>query len=424
MVKANVDKILEELNNKKTASVSQLASSLKIKKDAVMKSAEYLEQDGVIKIDHKWPKTILTLVKDSPKKADLPPPPPINAQAGLQMSSPPPLQSPNQQPEPIENTQQVPVQNPAPKNLSQPPKAQDMPQPPPLQDRAQQSASQQQGPQPPQLPPTPAMQKNIQPEHVNTVQPAVPQMPQQNPTQQQPLQPPQSQPKTVVSESNQAQPAQRPELPKPPKPQSLVQGKVGLPQPPKAQSMQPLPDKQDQKQPAEGNIFQKNQAFNYAEKPLHEILKKKDQTELFNTPEQDFSQFSEQPAEPVDEDPLNPNAPKFNLATPDPGNNESPSSFFLNKSMQEMHNRKPSPAKVNIPAGMSKDIDKIEFLIRKLISKLDSRDYSQLNDLYRKLWNLYSSSEQISENERYLLSDKINEVFDRIKHTYTIETVV
>ena len=104
MVKANVDKILEYMADKKSVSVSELAKKLSLKKDDVMKSAEYLEQDGVVKLDRKFSKTVLTLAKEpeGEKKEDMPQPPspvpPMPTQAPQEdtLSTPPVQEQPPQ----------------------------------------------------------------------------------------------------------------------------------------------------------------------------------------------------------------------------------------------------------------------------------------------------------------------------------------
>ena len=64
MVQANVDRILEVLRQKNTATVSELSRKLGLKSEDIEKSAEYLEEDGVIKLEHKFPSTYLHLVND------------------------------------------------------------------------------------------------------------------------------------------------------------------------------------------------------------------------------------------------------------------------------------------------------------------------------------------------------------------------
>ncbi len=75
MVKANVDKILDMLSEKKSLSTGELSRTLKIKEEDILKSAEYLEQDGVVKIERKWPRTIITLTQQKSMQTAVPPPP-------------------------------------------------------------------------------------------------------------------------------------------------------------------------------------------------------------------------------------------------------------------------------------------------------------------------------------------------------------
>ena len=127
MVKANVDKILDVLNQKNSVSISELSKTLKLKKEDIQKSAEYLEQDGVIKIEHKWPKVILTLTQQNKKQPMLAPPlnqqlqpiaqqkpaqPPTQPMSQNQVKQPMPASSLNSS-IPTQQNVQKPIQTPA-----------------------------------------------------------------------------------------------------------------------------------------------------------------------------------------------------------------------------------------------------------------------------------------------------------------------
>ena len=74
MVKANVDKIVDILKLKKSASINFLSKEMNVNKNDIEKSAEYLEQDGIVKIEHKFPNTIVTLIKEPEQKKEAIPP--------------------------------------------------------------------------------------------------------------------------------------------------------------------------------------------------------------------------------------------------------------------------------------------------------------------------------------------------------------
>ncbi|MFH2019934.1 MAG: hypothetical protein ABIJ34_00840 [archaeon] len=178
MVKANVDKILEYLRERKTASIGELSKKLTLKSDDIQKSSEYLEQDGVVKIEHKFPYVMVTLVKDpeQPKEAmPLPPPmsrpsekPQQNAMLGLNT---------NQQFNP--NFQPPPVNQVRPMTPQIPPTTQVRQAAPPVQLSAS-TINIVQTPTPPQAPkmqnaaPTPAIPNNQQQQPI--VGPQIPQM--------------------------------------------------------------------------------------------------------------------------------------------------------------------------------------------------------------------------------------------------------
>ena len=63
MLKTNVDKILDVLSKNNTISANDIASQIGISSDAVMAAAKNLEEEGTIRIDHKFMKPYLVLLK-------------------------------------------------------------------------------------------------------------------------------------------------------------------------------------------------------------------------------------------------------------------------------------------------------------------------------------------------------------------------
>ena len=357
MVKANVDRILDELKQNKSVSISKLASGLKLKKEDIQKSAEYLEQDGIIKIEHKWPKVVLTLVKDETTQ-------------GKEGLPTPPAQEAKEEPK-----EQLKVEQPK----------QDQPLPPmqaPLNRNIQnQSPSlNQQG-----APTAPQASIQLQAQNITLVQGQPGQLP-TAPVAPVSTQSPSPQVSAVINNPN---------LPPPPRPQSLIQSHTKLPQP----------------------IVQKNTNLDYANTPMHELLKSSRPAPLNINDEINRTQNSSE------FDPLNPDKPHFDMAIPEPGNNSTTPVFMTNDSSFAKPTQTPVVTS-NIPTNVSKDTEKIEYLLDKLNFKLNNQDYSNINTFYRNIYKLFLESEQISPNERYLLSEKINEIFDRIKHTYVIEGIV
>jgi hypothetical protein len=117
-----------------------------------------------------------------------------------------------------------------------------------------------------------------------------------------------------------------------------------------------------------------------------------------------------------EEDPLDPKKPNFNLDVPSPSERGISPIFIKSEEF--------SSNITEFPSHIDKDMDKIEYLIGRLNSKINTRDYDGLNDFYRNIYNLYTGSEEISPNERYMISEKINEIFERIKNLYTVEEIV
>ncbi|MBU0758053.1 MAG: hypothetical protein KKF44_08330, partial [Nanoarchaeota archaeon] len=63
MLKTNVDRIMELLKKTSSLSVASISKELKIKPDVIQKSAKFLEEEGLLKIEYKFMKPYLNLVK-------------------------------------------------------------------------------------------------------------------------------------------------------------------------------------------------------------------------------------------------------------------------------------------------------------------------------------------------------------------------
>lgn len=378
MVKANVDRILDILRQKNSTSISELSQSLGLKKEDIQKSAEYLEQDGKIKIEHKWPKVVLTLNPESNLEDQELQPPPLN------------------QPPQVQNYQQ---------QLQQPRQVQTPPQQP---QSIQQPITQQPTQPMPQLKPkeplpVPPMQNPLQPQQSQPIQ----QQPQIQKPAQQPLKP--IQPMAIPPINNQVpkNPVQSPQITKPinnnPNPifSNTIANHPELPPPPRPKHRT--------------TVQQEN--INYADKPMSEIFKSTQQDSF--QPFQNKNLNDEIPrAEDFkpENDPLDPDTPTFNLDIPSPDGKETTPVFIESDNF--------SSKKIELPSNIKDDMEKIEFLIDQLKTKLNNRDYKDLNNFYRRLYMIYTDSEDMSSNEKYLLSEKINDIFERIKHVYTIEEVI
>ena len=338
MVMANVDKIIDILNSKNSVSIRELSKTLGINKNDVQKSAEYLEQDGVVKIVRKFSKTVVTLIKKQQSEMPVPPPkveeikkpsqpaPELTAQPLLKETVAQPVQTPQNQPVqpiPVQVVQSTQVQ---PKSTIQ-----------------NTSTVQSQ----------PVQQQNIQ-----------------QPIAQQPIQQPVSQP----------QPIQQP-----------VSQETGLSE--KSTLFQAELSEQPNQQEIPPNDSQTSQEFNNAE-----------------------LQFVHSPDSLQDIDPLNPEKPKFDMIPPIPGTAKKP---VFNYS----HEYAPKD-EINYPNQVKTDAEKLDFLIDGLNEKLNKKNYSDLNIEYRRAFELYENSVNLSQNEKYLLGEKLSEIFDKIKDIYLIQEAV
>jgi len=356
MVKANVDKILEYMQNKKAVSVSELAKKLSLKKDDVMKSAEYLEQDGVIKLDRKFSKTILTLLKkpEGEKKSNLPQPPV------------PPM--PQQQPQP-ETLSKPPVQE---KNNEMP----KWPEPSSSKDQKlewpgqEQNPVEQKAPEEPPKPPETEEQKEKPPVQEVKEEPK-PELKEENLKQE--LKPKLEETKQKVKPA---------EVPSKEEPVPVKQPVDQLPKEVKEIPPEPVQEIEQHESP----------------KPDMEIPLSNDEKEPFIMPENKEAESIPEPVvekkEPIPEKPVL-------------------------SGIQEIS----TEPELAYPETAKTDVEKIDFLLDEIDKRITSHKYDNLNQAYRQLYDLYQKG-KLSPNERYLFSEKINDIFERIKNLHMIEETV
>jgi hypothetical protein len=340
MVKANVDRILEYLKTKNSATTGELAKKLSLPKGDVEKSAEYLEEDGVVKIEHKFPNTYVTLVKEKPKEDDsgeLPPPP--KPDEGQEQSQPnQQAEQPPNQPSFLKPEQPQPIQQP-----QQPEKTSEILTQEP---QTQQSTS-------------PVQNLSPQPDNdLNTKQ------------EEFPFNPPDQEKQTQTNSQDQT--------------------KQTLQQPPVQQ--------------------QQNYPFLTAEPEE----KKQENENVLQSPA-----VTEEPqatdSYSGEEDPMDPSAPKFEMNAPPP---ESETNF----SQDTYEEQKVSKREEKFPDYAESPVDKIEFMVNEINNKLEEHDYKNINVMYKKLYDMYQE-ENLSPNERYIVGEKIEELFQRVKRIYLIEGV-
>ena len=351
MVKANVDRILEILQEKKSVSINELAGKLSLPKTDVQKSAEYLEEDGVVKIDHKFPNTYVTLVKklEKDKKEE-------------KIEAPETVKEEPQQPE-----------------MSQPEFSQPTPSPPPM-------------PMPEQ--PGPPVE-------------AAPGIPLPPPPEQKPAEAPTQPQEIVVGE-------------KPPTPN--IEQETPKPAPEKPKS-----DKEPSKTPF----------------LIDEPTDKKPNIAETTTSVMQESPLQESAVSQLDRDqnPLEPEQPKFEMAPPSPQPSTSnivqdtiPSQIPPQTIEQPpQKEKKPStfasqeefaPKKeFTFPDYADTDVEKLEYLMDQAHDKLTNKDFQDINILYRAIYDMFTKSQDLSPNERHLLSEKIQDLFQKIKRLYLIEGV-
>ena len=357
MVKANVDRILEILQEKKSVSINELASKLSLPKTDVQKSAEYLEEDGVVKIDHKFPNTYVTLVEKSKKE---------DGKKEEKAESPEPVKEEPQQPETTQPT----------------------PSPPPM-------------PMPEQSGPS--------------VDVAAPDMPPP---------PPPEQPSTETPS---------PQSPKPepnfPQEESPTLSQLSQPTPIEEKPKQE-PDKKPSKTP-----FLIDELVDTEKKPdLAENV-----SASLNVMQQSPVQDTAEPQPDLNQNPIEPEQPKFDMAPPTPQattSNIAPESMMqpqLPGSSIQQPEQKPStfasqgdfvPKKeFTFPDYADTDVEKLEYLMEQAHDKLTNKDFQGINVIYRAIYGMFTKSKDLSPNERHLLSERIQELFQRIKRLYLIEGV-
>ncbi len=367
MVKANVDKILDYLRVNKKASLGELSRKLGLPKKDLEKSAEYLEQDGVVKIDKNISGTSVVLVNDPDEKKEakgIPEPPKI------------------QQPE-TKSNQELPY----------PPQ----PKQPTLQVKQEQTLS------------------------------APPDVKTETPKQEELDMPLSPQPKKEI------QPTEDLDMPPPPLPKEKIKVKSEttpqIPKPDTSEAQQPImpqtPKQQEiQKTPKEENPF------------------------LIDSPKNPEEPFKPEPNEPVlkssqphpnvslteNADPLETPPPDFTMNAPQPMprttiQQQSGQTTTTPEISQEISRETPitqpdeSSGKYHFPEYAESTVDKIDYLIWEANKKIELHDYENVNVLYRRIYDMYLNSEDITPNERYFIGEKVKELFDRIKRVYIIEHV-
>lgn len=337
MVKANVDKIIDVLREKKTSSASEISKLTNLNKNDIIKSAEYLEQDGVVVIKHKFPKVMITLIKEPSENL---------TEASLPMPPPPMVQdSTNHEKIDIPST---PVQN----SIPTAPEQNTLPSPPVMDMSQQQNITQA------NLPPPPPVE-NIQTQSIAQTD--------------------------MLSSSID------------PMPQSTnnVDSTSGFPSQPLFN--EPIPNNQI------------NQDFQSIQESVNLIPDSVDTS-------QEFSETENLNLD-VTQDPLEQKNPSFNLAAPSPSGLNQPVYTYSEEYTS-------TPKVTSFPEFINTDTEKIDYTIEKINERIVKHQFLDMNMEYRRLYELFKTSNTLSVNERYILSEKINEVFERIKEVYLIENAI
>ncbi|MBN2367418.1 hypothetical protein JXC34_00240, partial [Candidatus Woesearchaeota archaeon] len=358
MVKANVDIILDLLREKKTVSENDIISKLKLPKEDIQKSLDYLEEDGVVKIQHKFPHMMVTLIKD-PDEASKETPD-VSEMEGDKEDTPPDSSSFDEQYAP----KTVPDKKTPEK---------------PGQPSAQQGVSTQ------ILKPSPEI-------GISTGQ---------EPKQKDGL-------ITTGHETNEETEDFQFQL--------AEQGEQNIPPP------QTPGHNQGQSQM---NLFvsptmvSEGSGGNVPQKSIPsdgiETVKSTRESAFEPMP----GPIETRPEEVPDVNPLNEDSFGFELNAPSPGGKE------------EKEQKKPKPVLAysdkyskkkdySFPKQVQNDVEKIDYLITMANQKITEHDYKDLNVLYRNIYEMYTKVD-LSPNERYIVGDKLNELFDRVKGIYLIE---
>jgi hypothetical protein len=420
MVKANVDKILEVLRERKSASIGELSREIGLRPDDVQKSAEYLEQDGVVKIEHKFPRVMVTLVKDT-EISSLPPPPTLAPTTTVQ-----------RRPEPMQEPLPEPIKFGEPLQPMTPPAAepQMQPEPEPVTPRYQDTS-------PPAV--TVRVAPIVFPQQMPGQRPGMPMQGQNRP----PAIPQVKQPSQSASPPPIMQAMNNPVSQNPIPTIQKVQGPPARPTPlqtiakvpppaPRPRGSGPMPTSPSIEMPP---------TFPSVDRP-DDVSPFSQATTMSGMP---ISNMSIMP-----EDPLDMPMPGFNMNPPmptDKGLMPEQSLTPLESSMQPAFNQPirqqimPNIEFQTIPAAgetrnlyeskpvqretypdhVKSEMDRIEYILDQIEKKLGDREYSDLNVLYRKAYEMYTAARELSPNESYLLKDKLNEAFGRIKETYLVE---
>ena len=78
---------------------------------------------------------------------------------------------------------------------------------------------------------------------------------------------------------------------------------------------------------------------------------------------------------------------------------------------------------LNIWVRIKNDSDKVDFLIEQLDKKMNNHNFNDLNISYRQLHDFYKNCNHLTSNERIIYSEKINDIFDRIRNIIVIEEI-
>jgi uncharacterized FlaG/YvyC family protein len=141
---------------------------------------------------------------------------------------------------------------------------------------------------------------------------------------------------------------------------------------------------------------------------------------LGDNKQQEIKEVKPRPVEnkpTLDHNPLESHSPRFDMAAPDP-EMEGPISL----KPVETYSGDDKDKVETYPEEVRTSVDKIEFLMDKLEEKLRTSDYKDLNLVYRKIHKIYQESDELSPNERHILVKRINELFDRVKTIYLMDS--
>jgi hypothetical protein len=125
----------------------------------------------------------------------------------------------------------------------------------------------------------------------------------------------------------------------------------------------------------------------------------------------------------TDMNPLEVN-PSFDLNAPLPEHvDDKPISISSMKPVLGYNDEYKELSEAKYPEYVSSDLDKLDFMIDEANKKIVNYQYKGLNVVYREIYNFYRDAE-LSPNERYLMGNKVNELFQRMKRIYLLEKTV